>query len=315
MLSTLSLPTQKMKYLSSKLSFYVKPLVIITIINTILQIVLGAYLGDYETYFASFLHSTFTKPWGSTIDCSSHIILLHVYNKLAFIFPDYNVYGIILFTYNWIILTLLGLVLYRILRINLFNSNLYLFVFLYGILSVDSYLNIHHTTQALFLMAAVTGFIQSCRFEGKKISATSWFLISVVIIFATLIRFESVWLFSLIYIAGLLLQKQFTKSALLPLFISGFVLLLYYNILVPKMSEEKQVYIYKEREIYDRNNIDYTKLNRIQLLDVNAIKQYGITDKEHYTLRFYDSISKYNANDKILSITDVIRPILNFSVI
>jgi len=297
-----------MKYLFSKLSFYLKPLVVITIINIILLIVLGAYLEDYEAYFASFLHGTFTKPWGSTLDCSSHIILLHIYKHIAFIFPNYNVYGIILFTYNWIILTLLGLVVYRILRINLSNNSLLLFVLLYGILSVDSFLNIHHTRQTFFLMAAVMGFIESCRFEGKKISITFWFLIIVVIIFATLIRFESVWLFSLIYIAAILLQKQFTKQALLPLFISGLVLILYYNLFVPKISEAKQVYIYKEREIYDRNNIDYAKLNKTQLLDVNAIMQYGITDKEHYTLTFYDSISKYNSNNKMLSLTDGIKP-------
>ena len=297
-----------MKYLFSKFSFYIKPLVVITLINIILLSVLGAYLEDYETYFASFLHGTFTKPWGSKTDCSGHIFLLHVYKHIAFLFPNHNVYGIILFIYNWIILTLVGLVLYRILRINLSNSSQLLFVLIYGILSVDSFLNIHHTRQTFFLMAAIMGFIESCRFEEKKIGITSWFLIIVVIIFATLIRFESVWLFSLIYIIALLIQKQFTKTALLPLFISGLVLMLYYNILVPKMSEAKQIYIYKEREIYDRNNIDYSNLNNAQLLNVKAVKQFGITDKEHYTLAFYNSISKYNANNKILSLTDGIRP-------
>jgi hypothetical protein len=297
-----------MKDLFPKLSFYLKPLAVITIINIILLCVLGAYLEDYETYFAAFLHGTFTKPWGSTLNCSSHIVLLHLYKYIAFMFPNYNVYGIILFMYNWIILTILGLVLYRILRINLSNSNLLLFVLIFGILSVDSFLNIHHTRQTFFLMAAVMGFIESCRFEGKKICITSWILITIVIIFATLIRFESVWLFSLIYIVALLLHKKFTKIALLPLFISGLALVLYYNILVPKISEANQVYIYKEREIYDRNNIDYSKLNNAQLLDVKAIMQCGILDKEHYTLSFYNAISKYNSNNKILSLTDGIRP-------
>jgi hypothetical protein len=288
--------------------FYKNACGLIVLVNILLYAVFGMYFEDYESFFSTFLHGTYTRPWGVEVDCSSHIGLLYLYEYLAAFFVHYNFYGIVLFFFNVAGFLLLGLVLYRILKVNLGSDSMLMFGLLYLLLCLDSFINVHSTRQTFIFLISIVGYLESCRSEGKDIHPLKWCIITALYIIIALTRFESVWLFGLIYLALLILHKRFYGASLLPLIISGAILLIFYNVLVPKINEPKQTYIYKERELYDRENIDYEKLNPAQQLEIEAIMKYGITDKEFFTLGFYDSISKYNSNNSIFSLSDGIKP-------
>ncbi len=282
--------------------FYSLPFIIIQLINLLFFILFNSYFEEYETYISSAIEGIYTKPAVLGWDSDTHFLLIYIYSWLAKMTNDYNIYGIILFFNNWCSLTFLGCILYRILRINISNSKLFIFILLYSIVCVDNMLNLNSVRIAFVYTAAVLGYMESMRFENKFISKKKWFCLSMIVIYAGLIRFESVLMFSIIYVIILLIHKRFYKLALVPVFISGSIYLGYNLTVANFSSEEKKVFIYKEREIFDRYNIDYNKLSALQKLDVDAIMNYCITDKEHFTLSFYDSISRNHPKNGYLNV-------------
>lgn len=289
------------------IKFYRKPLLIISLLNLIILGLFGVYFDSYEGMISSIIQHTYGAPITNFWDSNVHFLLLYIYEKIVIIAPDYNIYGIVLVFYNVCILTFLGLVFYRILVVNLNKNNLFLFVFLYLILTIDSLVTVHTTRQAFFLIAAIFGLIESYKFELKKLSKTKWIFIVILIFFDSLLRFESVLLFSLIYIVLLLIHKRFTFSALASLLISSMVFFTFNYLISTYSSEGKKVFSYKEKEILIRDNVDYKRITSLQKLEVQALKQYFIADENHFKLDFYKSINKYPSSNGFLSIFDGCR--------
>jgi hypothetical protein len=290
-----------MIFIYNKLKFYFKPLFIIILINIFILLFFGAYFEEYEGIFSAFIHGTYSIPYDGGWDANLNYLLLYIYEWLASVFPTYNVYGLILTVYNWFIWSLFGLVLYRILKINLkLSINWILFIFLYIVICIDNFINLNSTRESIILISTIFGYIESRKHEGNSIKRYEWFCISILILFASLIRFETVLIFSIIYIAILFIYNRFSKSALIAIAISGVIFLIYNTTVALYVKDEVKVMTYKEKDIY-RNNIDYSKLNSTQLLDVKAMMQYGITDKEHFTSSFYDSVSKIKSKNGFLT--------------
>jgi hypothetical protein len=285
----------------NKLKFYIKPLLIITVINFFILLFFGTYFEEYEGIFSAFIHGTYSIPYDGGWDANLNYLLLYIYEWVACFFPTYNVYGFILTVYNWFIWSLYGLILYRILIVNLkLNINWTLFIFLYFTICIDNFINLNSTRISIILISTIFGYIESRKMEGNSIKRYEWYCISILILFASFIRFETVLIFSIIYIAILFIYNKFTKSALIAIAISGVIFLIYNITVALYVKDEVKVMTYKEKDIY-RNNINYTKLNKVQLLDVKAMMQYGITDKEHFTSSFYDSVSKIKSKNGFLT--------------
>lgn len=293
-----------MNYLWNKIKFYYEPLAIITFLNVIYLFFIGTYFEDYEGIFSALIQGVYTKPATAWWDVTNHFLILYIYEIFVKILPDYNVYGIILFIYNWICLSVAGLVLYRVLKVNLLKYSIPLFILLYSILTIDTFVNLNSTRQAFIFTAIVFSYIESRRFEGKILKFNEWVWISFFMFFISLLRFEAALLFTLIYTFIIILHNRFIKWVFIPLILSGLVFFSNKVLITNHSSEAKKVFIYKERQIFDRDNIDYKKITEAQKLDVKAITEYGIIDKENFTLRFYDSISKYKSSYGISYLLD-----------
>ncbi len=289
------------------LQFYLKPLIAITLINLLFFYFFGIYFDTYEGMISSILQCTYSASITNWWDSNIHFLLLYVYEQISLLIPEYNVYGVILIFYNFSSLTLLGLILYRILVVNLEVKNLSFFLLLYAILSIDNFVNINTTRQAFVLITAILVFIESRRFEHKLINRKEWLLLVILMIFASLLRFEAVLLFSSIYIVLLLIYRRLIFSSLLSFLISGIIFIIFTFLISNYSSEAKKVFTYKEKEIIVRNNIDINRLSEKQLLEIQLLKDYYIADEIHYKLSFYDAISKYPFTNGILSIFDGIR--------
>lgn len=282
--------------------FYIKPFLIITFLNILFWCLFGNCYDSYEGMISTMLQGTYYHPIANWWSQDIHFLTFYIYELIAAHFPSYDIYGIILTTYNFVIITFLGLVIYRVLVVNLLINNLVLFALIYTLICLDNFINLNSTRQAFVLIAAIFSFIESRRFENKIIRNTEWISILFAMVIATLLRFQSVFLFSLIYITLLLIYRRFVFSALLSFFISGFVLVVFSFLISSYSSEAKQVFTYKEKEILVRDNIEYEKLSGIQLLEVQALKDYLIADEIHYKLKFYDSISKHTTKNGFLNI-------------
>jgi hypothetical protein len=273
--------------------FYLKPLVIIQLLVLVIFIVYGCYFEEYEGFLSTTVAGIYTKPAKLGWDTDVYFMLFYIIMWLVKFAGNYNLYGIVLVFNIWLALTLAGAVLYRILKVNVPGKSVILFIILFIIISVDNIVNLNTTRLAFIYIAAIAGYIESRRFENKAITTLESIFLSLAVIYASLIRFDAVLLFSLVYLVLLFVHKRYTRLVLIPLLISGGVYTLYHVITDRYSSKEKKVLIYKEREIFDRYNIDYDKLSPVHKLDVDAILQYCITDKEHFSVPFYDSISRY----------------------
>lgn len=282
-------------------AFYFKPFLIIQLINILFYFLLGSFMEEYEGFFSVISQGTYTLPETNGWSPDTHFMLFYIYTWLSDFSGDFNVFGAITFLNSWFSLTFLGLVLFRILKVQLTYSNLFLFSLLYGIIALNNLINLNSVRHAFIYTAAVIGYIESRRFESCQIKLPEWIILSAILVFASLIRFEAVLLFSILYILILIIYKRFSKIALVPFCIGLFVYTCYNITNVVLSSEAKKVLMFKEREIFDRYNIEFDKLSPIQQLDVEAITDYCITDKEHFSLAFYDSISRKNSKKGMFS--------------
>lgn len=273
--------------------FYSRPFLIVIILNALLYFFVGSYLENYEPICSSFIQGLYTKPSTRMWNLDFQFLLFSAYSYINTFFPTIQVYGIVMFTYNFLILTATGLVLYRILNVNLKQKNLILFLLFYLVLATDNFLNIYTNRIAFLLFVTSIGFIESRRIEGKKNGVSFWLLFMFIFIFNCLLRSEIVLLCSAIYILTLLLTRQFYKFSLLPL-LSGLFFFITINVVISQLSEARQVFAYKEKDFFDRDNVDYDKLTDLQLLQVKLFKEFQVTDKVHFTLGFYNAISYHN---------------------
>jgi hypothetical protein len=287
-----------------KNSFYLKPFLLISTFNMLFFVVFGMYFEEYESAMSSFIQGIYTKPCTSYYDINIHYLIMWIYEYLNRFFPNVQVYGIVLVSYNFISLTVAGLVLYRILKININKYNEFVFLSLYFIICINNFINLSTDRVAFIGIASIIAFIESRRFEKKKIGAYLWSYCVIVIIILSLIRMEVVLLFSILYILTLLLFKRFYLGSLMPMIIS-LLLFLSFNFAVKHLSKESiQVHIYKEKEILDRKNINYIGLDKLQTISIEALTEYGILDKEHFTFKFYDTITYSKSKNLLQGIID-----------
>lgn len=269
-------------------------ILLIFIINMCIIFTFGCYLEEYEGMISSFISGIYTTPVLKEWNLDLHFLLLPIYSKIAFYFPDVNVYAFILLTYNLVILTMLGYLILTYLRY-LLNNNLYiyiLFLILYLIIAIDSILNLNSTRIVFTSMILIFGYVQLYRLKNLRMNIFTCFFISIALLFLCLIRMDAVLLSSIIYIFLLILFKQFYKLSLVPLIISLSSLVSYSICIIPKLSEARQSFYLKELDIFDRSNFKTDNIPKLANLDIDAIKNHYIFDKEHFTLHFYDMIAK-----------------------
>jgi hypothetical protein len=291
-----------------KFKLYLKPLIICTGINLFLFFNIGTFFESYDGLFSSFIQGTYTKQCTVNWNENPHFLLMIIYEYINIEFPHVQVYGIALFLYNWISLTFLGLVFYRLLKINIGNKNMLLFILLYSVISIDSMINLSSSRIVFISMSAIFLYIESCRIEGIDFGKIRWYFITFIIFFVSLIRNEAVILSAICYLMLLIYHKRIYKLAFLPLMIASGIFLAYNYSSVHYMSEAKQVFVYKEKEVIDRNNINYNNLTKTQELELMALMKYGITDSIHYTLDFYTSISNSKTKNGLKTYFNGLKP-------
>lgn len=284
--------------------FYSSALLLILLVNLVLFFSFGTYFEEYEGILSTFVNGTYTdyaiKEW----NVDTHFLLFWFYSFLNQYVPDVQVYGVVLFTLNCFGLAFFGLVLFRILNINFKNDSIILFIFLYCLVAIDYSVNLGSTRIAFIIAVSVFAFIQSYFFEKKLLRLYHWIFFLIIFLFISLMRVEIVLLTTLSYLVILLFHCRLNKHVLFFLFIVSAVYISYNVVANCFLNEARQVYYFKEFDFIDRDNINYKDLTKLQLMDVEAFKQYLISDKEHFSLLFYDSIelnkSRFNL-DSILS--------------
>lgn len=296
-----------MNELSSIFRYYNKPLLAVIIINFILFYFLGSYFEAYEGALSSFVHGMYTNPFTSYYDINNHFLTMSIFEYLTPFFPKIMVYGVVMYVYNFLTLTLLGILLYRILKINVSNNWFLPFLFMYVFIAIDNIINLSSTRISILISVGVFCYIESIRFELKSIGNVKSMLLFLVFVFACFMRPEAVLLISLIYTFIIIIFKRFYLKSLTFISISVLIFMSFIFVINNFSSEAKQVFIFKEKEILDKNNFKTSGLEDGVSLDLLAFIQYGITDKEHFTLKFYDEISKFNTKNGISSILEFVK--------
>ena len=296
------------KVITSKIKFYYRPIIIALLINFLSVFYFGTFYEDYEGCLSSLVHGTYTLPATKEWYVDIQFLLFSLYGFINSLFPSIQVYGLVLVISNFIALCVAGSVFYRVLIINLKKFNIIFFTLCYFIFSVDNILNLSSTRISLILIFSVLAFVESRRVENKKIGIGMWCILAVLLFIAYLFRVEVLFLSATIYLFVLLIFKKIHRFSLI-LFAISFIGFFGYNFLVTNIVDEpKLVCFYKEKEFFDRNSIDYSHLTERQALDVKAFREYGITDKEHFTWKFYNDIAIKNS-DNIIGWKSLLRGI------
>jgi hypothetical protein len=296
-----------MKELLKIYKFYYIPAITVLVINFILFYFLGSYFEAYEGAISSFVHGTYANPCTSYFDINNHFITMSIYEYITPFFPEIQVYGVMMYVYNFLILTLLGMLLYRILKINVCSKILFIYLFIYLFISIDNIINLSSTRISILISVGIFCYIESNRLELKYISKVKRIIMLFVFVFACLMRPEAVLLTSLLYTFIIIIFKRFYIKSLTFISISVLIFMTFIIVINNFSSEAKQVFIFKEKEILDKNNFKTSGLEDGVNLDLMAFIQYGITDKEHFTLKFYDEISKFTAKNGFSSILEFIK--------
>jgi len=282
-------------------TFYRKPFLLLMVLNLVSLLVYSVYFEEYEGIFSSFVQGVYTKPCLKEWNVDVHFIFYSVYAYINQILPGVQVYGLILLGYNWISLTLLGLVLFRIIRVNLKQKNKYLFVFIYLIISLDSLLNLSTNRIAFTVISAAFFFVESKLAEQKEVLRIEVFLFFTTVLFSALLRFDFAILASMIYLLLQLLNKSLNRFSVVALIVSISVALVYNMVMMQTMSEARQIYYYKELDFIMRNNFDYATLSAHYKMEVDAFYNY-IFDDIHLTWNFYNAISVRGKGEGIISL-------------
>lgn len=272
-------------------------IVFISIINLLLILSFGTYLEDYDSNLASFVNGIYTTPATKVWDFDVHFILLSLYSYIAVYLPSINVFAIILLIFNLITLTLTGLFILNLLSFYLKNKSkvLFMFLLLYLLIAFDNIVNLNSTRIVFIGMATMLGYISFQQSINQKITKIRWFLISITIVFLSLIRMDAVLLSSIIFIFVLIIHKSFFKSSLIPLIIGLFFLIVFNTYTMNNISEARQAFYYKELDVFNRANLK-TNLNDSNKLELEALIHFLTFDKEHFTIDFYEKNTKKKSN-------------------
>ncbi len=281
--------------------FYKNPLFTLSIINIVLFYFYGSYFEEYEGIFSSFVQGIYTTPSTKEWNADVHFLLFSLYAYINQFFPNTPIYGIFLVIYNWLSLTFIGLVLYRILKINLKNYNQIFFICTYLILSVDNITNLSTNRIVFILLAATFSYVESCMNEKKQIDLVKTILIITIMFFATLLRFDFAILAAMIYIILSLLHKSINRFVVFSFLIAVFVTISYNILMTYTMSEPRQIYYYKELDFIMRNNYNYAQLSLINKMEVDAF-YHAIFDRIHFQWDFYNSIAIRGNTKGIISL-------------
>lgn len=282
-----------------------KIIAILFAINIIIYTFFGSYLEEYEGMLSSFVHGTYTHYAVREWNIDAHFLLFGLYSYINQFFPNLQIYAIILFLYNLFALTAFGLTLYHIINIRAFKYPFLFFCILYCIIAVDYILNLGSTRIAFLMTVSLIAYVELKRLQAVKISRTKWILLIVLLCYFCLIKVEIILLTFIVYIFLLILHKRFYYQVLLLLTVVLLVMFLYNIIISNYLNEARQVFYYKEFDFFDKNNIYYEHLTKLQYLNVEAFKKYLILDKEHFTMSFYNSIALPQGIGTMLSIVSL----------
>ncbi len=252
----------------------------------------GTNYEDYEGILSSFVHGTYTEHATKDWIMDIHFLLIPLYSFINRVFQNVQIYGIVMVVYNWLSLTFIGLILYRILKVNFKKYNVLLFILIYTLISVDSIVNLSLNRIVVHTTVAVLLFIESRKLERKSIQMLEWTLLILAIILVSLIKAEVAALCCVVFIGVSMFFRRFNRQNLLPLGISVLIAMSYILYMANYAPEAKQTFYYKEFDFIDRNNIEYERLSNAQKQEVKLFREYLVTDKQHFTLDFYDQISQ-----------------------
>jgi len=252
---------------------------------------LGSYFEAYEGFISTLVSGTFTHPCIFDWNNDLQFLLLPVYAYVNQYLPNIQVYGIALFIFTWCSLSFLGILLFNTLQTIRTQSNI-LFIILYCILSVDTLMNLSSNRIAFIIAVNVFWLTELYRYHKKTLNSLLVVLLFLSFTFACLIMFEVVILCSVFYLIILFTFKKIYARSFIPLIISVSFFIVYNTLIISTATEAKKVGFYKEKQFFDRNDINYYKLQKDLQLEVEALRIYQITDKEHFQLSFYESVSK-----------------------
>lgn len=273
-----------------------KAIIIMAIINLLIYCCYGTFFEEYEGILSSLVHGTYTNSAVKLWNIDAHFLLFWIYAHINNIFPNIQIYGITLLLYNLITLFTFGLLLYNIIQFHIKNNKITLFIFLYTLISFDYVVNLGSTRIAFLSAISVLGYIELKKIKDLKIRQFEWIILMCIILYSCLIKSEIVLLTIIIYISLLILHRRFYLKVLLLFFTALAVLVFYYLATIYTMTEARQVFYFKEFDFFDKNNINYGHLSMLQNLEVEAFRHYQLTDKVHFSLSFYNEISKKNTS-------------------
>lgn len=256
----------------------IKISVLFIVLNAMLFCVIGGYLEDYESLYASICRGLYTDYAINDYLQDFHTVLFSVYSFVNSKFPDYNVYGIWLYVLNILTLCYAGFILFKLFK----KFPLFFFV-AYLFLALDSILNISSNRIVIVLTSSV--------FVHLLLNHRLHFFIPFIVYsFCLLVKPEIVVLISFTLIVALWIENKLTKKQLILFAYGLFYFLLIQFLFKHFFSEARQTFLYYELDFFDKSNIDYGHLTATQLLQVDAFKKFNIVDKVHFTNAFYKSI-------------------------
>lgn len=263
------------------------------ILNCLYFLIFSANYEDYESIFSTYIQGIYTNPFIKEWNSEIHFILISIYAFFNKYLPNIQLYGFILIFYSLFTNVFCGVQLFKLINKsnNLSKNNLLFFFILYSILIIDNIINLSTTRIAFLLIAGIIGHIELLRIENKKLDKTTWIYISLLVLFASILRSECVIIFSFIYMIFLTLNRRYFILAFVPIIIGLLIFIAINIILTFYVSEARYVLYHKELDIIFRGKLtsqsQYFNIN----LETEAIKHLFI-DKELFQLKTYNLLFK-----------------------
>ena len=281
-------------------------------VSSITYLLFGTYFEAYEGLLSSFVHGTYTEYALNEYVFDVHFLMLPIYAKINQIIPDYQFYGWYLFILNIVAHSFLLLYLAKIYLVKE-GLNTYTVLILLPIsfiISFDNVINLN-TTRIVFVLSACIFIHIISKVRSQKLVPLDYIKVILFLIFINLLRIDAALLASIIFLViTLIITKKIHVLYLVPLLIGILSFATYNFALKFSGNEAKKVFYYQELDLIDRNHIDYDNLSKINLLDVEALTQYCIADKNFFSLEDNEKIigrGKTNIIDSYFNINGFIN--------
>lgn len=254
--------------------------------------ILGSFYSDYDTLI-------YLIGYGIYTDYPFHDFIIDTYFLIgpyvAFInsrFPELQFLDIFSLTMNIAAITVLGSIVFKKLIVRQYQPLFYFTYFLiFIILFSDHILNLN-TTRIVFL--GMAGVLMLDYFVRSR-SWRHYFAFCSSIILLSLLRLDAALLSAVIYTLFILTLGTFRSYRIIPLIITLFVFALFHFLVVNFTSEAKQMFYYSELDMFDRNNIAYSRLSEQDALVISLLR-YQIFDTYHFSREFVNKVIDYNIN-------------------